>query len=128
MSTILSAEASPYFKMASELLVNSKDDWNDLFLARDVDRKEELSEDESDSDYEAVVSRPQSDSEDEMETGPAIELRNTQILREKWEGKSLVEPIKYVLAVMDRLGINLPIFLNALSWGDADCIQDAKVC
>ena len=61
--------------MASELLVNSKDDWNDLFLARDVDRnEEELSEDESDSDYEAVVSRPQLDSEDEVETGLAIEL------------------------------------------------------
>ena len=59
--------------MASELLVNSKDDWNDLFLARDVDgNEEELSEDESDSDYEAVVSR--SDSKDEVETGLAIEL------------------------------------------------------
>jgi hypothetical protein len=114
--------------MASELLVNSEDGWNDIFLARDVDGNEEdLSEDESDSDYEAVVSRSLSDSEDEVETGPAIELRNTQILRQKWEGKSLVEPIKYVLAVMDRLGINLPIFLDALSWGDADCIQDAKV-
>ena len=75
MSAILSAKASPYFKMASELLVNSKDDWNDLFLARDVDgNEEELSEDESDSDYEAVVSRPQLDSEDEVETGLAIEL------------------------------------------------------
>jgi hypothetical protein len=28
---------------------------------------------------------------------------------------------------MDRLGINVPIFLDALSWGDAGCIQDAKV-
>ena len=45
--------------MASELLVNSKDDWNDLFLAWNVDRnEEELSKDESDSDYEAVASRP----------------------------------------------------------------------
>ncbi|KAJ7272232.1 hypothetical protein C8J57DRAFT_1435196 [Mycena rebaudengoi] len=28
---------------------------------------------------------------------------------------------------MDALGINLPIFLHALSWGDASCITDAKI-
>src|SRR5258705_337635 len=28
---------------------------------------------------------------------------------------------------MDQQGINLPILLDAISWGDADCIQDTKI-
>ncbi|KIM73719.1 hypothetical protein PILCRDRAFT_92920 [Piloderma croceum F 1598] len=118
--------------MTSELLIDSKDDWNDVFLDRDYDRSgEESSEASSDSDYDAAFAGHgmcQSDSEDETEIRPAIELRNTQILKDKWQGRSLLEPVKYVLAVMDGLGINMPIFLDAVCWGDADCIQDAKVC
>jgi hypothetical protein len=65
--------------------------------------------------------------EDEIEVGPAIELQNTQVLRDQLQGKSLVGPIRHILTVMDGLGINLPIFLDALSWGDPECIQDAKI-
>ena len=115
--------------MASEHLINSEDTWHDIFLTRDFDGNEDqVSEDGSDSDYGAdFAGMPQSDSEDETERGPAIDLHNTQILRDKLQGRSLAEPVKYVLAVMDSLGINLPIFLDAFSWGDADCIQDAKI-
>jgi hypothetical protein len=118
--------------MASEHFVNTAEDWNDIFLTRDLDGNEdEASEDESDPDYDEVMVRmtPQSDSEDEdeAEVGPAIELHNTQILRDHLQGKSLVGPIKHLLVVMDGMGINLPIFLDALSWGDPECIQDAKI-
>ena len=79
--------------MASEHFVNTAEDWNDIFLTRDLDGNEDkASEDESDPDYDDVVvgMTPQSDSEDETEVGPAIELHNTQILRDRLKGKSLV--------------------------------------
>ena len=116
--------------MASEYFINTAEDWNDIFLTRDLDGNEdEASEDESDPDYDDVVvgMTPQSDSEDETEVGPAIELHNTQILRDNLKEKSLVGPIRHVLVVMDGMSINLPIFLDALSWGDPECIQDAKI-
>jgi hypothetical protein len=105
--------------MATENLLAAKDDWNDIFLARDVDGNEdEQSADESDSDYDdaqtAAMIYSDSD-EDEIEVGPAIELQNTQVLRDQLQGKSLLGPIRHILTVMDGLGINLPIFLDALS-------------
>jgi len=40
--------------MASELLINNEDAWNDIFLTRDFDGNEDqVSEDRSDSDYDA---------------------------------------------------------------------------
>ena len=38
-----------------------------------------------------------------------------------------MEKVVKVLDVMADLGINLSIFLDALSWGDATCISDTKV-
>ncbi|KAJ7938842.1 hypothetical protein B0H13DRAFT_1496236, partial [Mycena leptocephala] len=35
--------------------------------------------------------------------------------------------VKMILALMDGIGINVPIFLDALSWGDAACTLDAKI-
>ena len=116
--------------MASEHFLNTAADWNDIFLTWDLDGNEdEASKDESDPDYDDVVigMTPPLDSEDEAEVGPAIELHNNQILRDCLKGKSLVGPIKHVLVVMDGMGINLPIFLDALSWGDPECILDAKI-
>jgi hypothetical protein len=40
---------------------------------------------------------------------------------------SLVEKVVKVLDGMEDLGINLTIFLDALSWGDAACISNATV-
>ena len=67
--------------MTSELLIDSKDDWNDVFLDWDYDGNgEESSEESSDSGYNAAFAGHgmcQSDSEDETEIRPTIELRNT---------------------------------------------------
>jgi hypothetical protein len=51
--------------MASELLINGKDAWHDIFLTWDFDRNEDqVSEDGSDSDYDAdFAGNPQSDSD-----------------------------------------------------------------
>jgi hypothetical protein len=115
--------------MASGHLMNDGEDWNDIFVARDFSGNEDQPSEEdsdSDSDYIGEETGLQSDVEDEPGVGPAIEVQNTQLLREGLQGKSLLTPVKHVLAVMDTLGINVPIFLDALSWGDSDCIQDAK--
>jgi hypothetical protein len=116
--------------MASEYLIDDGEDWNDIFVARDFNGNEDQpSEEDSDSDpdYIGEDTETQSDIEDEPNIGPAIGVQNTQILRDGLQGKSFLTPVKYVLTVMDALGINVPIFLDALSWGDAECIQDAKI-
>ena len=59
--------------------------------------------------------------------GPGIQVGNTATLRANLQGKNLVELIRPILILMDQQGINLPILLDAISWGDADCIQDAKI-
>ncbi|TBU61762.1 hypothetical protein BD310DRAFT_768892, partial [Dichomitus squalens] len=35
--------------------------------------------------------------------------------------------VKSILAYMDSVDMNLPLFLDALSWGDTACITDPKV-
>lgn len=115
--------------MASVAPEFDNDDWGNLFLCRDVDGNEDANSEASDTDYEdepfGITYLP--DSEDEDTSGPAIQLHNTDALRANLQGKNLVDLIRSVLIFMDGLGINLPIFLDGLSWGDADCIQDAKI-
>ena len=85
---------------------------------------------DSDSDYEDTpwAGRPiQLDSEDENDAKPSIHYLNNQALRNDLQGKNLAEPIRQVLIYMDALGINVPIFLDGLSWGNTDCTMDAKI-
>jgi len=115
--------------MATEQLINNGEDWNDIFEARDFNGTEDQPSEEdsdTDSDYTPQDKETQSDIEDEPDIGPAIGVQNTQVLQDSLQGKSLLAPVKHVLTIMDSLGINVPIFLDALSWGDAECIQDAK--
>jgi hypothetical protein len=113
--------------------VKIENDWNDVFVARDVDGNEDSNSEasnSSDSNYKDEnywMMEDQSDSEDESGSGPAIQIRNTATLRANLQGKNLAELIKPVLLLMDWQGINLPILLDAVSWGDADCIQDPKI-
>ena len=89
--------------MASGHLMNDGEDWNDIFVAQDFSGNEDQPSD-SDSDYIGEETRLQSDVEDETGVGPAIEVQNTQILQEGLQGKSLLTPVKHVLAVIDTLG------------------------
>jgi hypothetical protein len=80
--------------MATENLLTAEDDWNDIFLAWNVDENEDRQfTDESDSDYDnawtAAITYSDSD-EDEIEVGSAIELQNTQVLRDQLQRKSVM--------------------------------------
>ncbi|KAJ7745180.1 hypothetical protein DFH07DRAFT_749051 [Mycena maculata] len=107
----------------------------DPFLSEELPDEEEPVEsdqsDSDDSDYDPAAEIWSAD-EDEEEpeqtraSGPAIQIQQTAILRENL-GTGLPEKIKAVLIVMDGFGINLPIFLDGLSWGDPDCTLDAKI-
>ncbi|KAJ7613153.1 hypothetical protein FB45DRAFT_1036681 [Roridomyces roridus] len=83
---------------------------------------------DDDSDYDPNIdTAAESDVEDEMpDTQPSFFVNNTQRLRAS-VGNDLCKKVQAVLASMDAVGIDLPIFLDALSWGDADCIGNGKV-
>ena len=49
-----------------------------------------------------------------------IQVEATWSLREQLDGP-LLEKVTNVLRFMDAQGLNLTIFLDALSWGDPDC-------
>ena len=55
------------------------------------------------------------DVEEEIQVGTTIQCQWTQHLRTHMIGR-LVDKIQYILEVMDSLGINLIIFLDAVSW------------
>ncbi|KAI0744525.1 hypothetical protein C8Q76DRAFT_804787 [Earliella scabrosa] len=66
----------------------------------------------------------------EPPTHPPIQLQQTHALRARLENSqflSMVERVCAVLKYMEDLEMNLPIFLDALSWGDDDCIVNPKV-
>jgi hypothetical protein len=100
------------------------DSWNNIFFDNDAQAHE--SSDSSDSDFDPFSINPSLSEGEENDVGPAIEVINTQNLRVRMEGR-MVDKVREVLHVMARLGINLTIFLDAVSWGDPECTADAKV-
>lgn len=82
--------------------------------------------DSSDFDPSAILVDQDSESEDERDISYGIHAENTRRLQNQMEG-NLSEKVQKVLFAMESVGINLPIFLDALSWGDAECIADSKI-
>ncbi|KAJ7905795.1 hypothetical protein B0H14DRAFT_3103084 [Mycena olivaceomarginata] len=90
--------------------------------------------DSEDSDFDAAADLSGSDESDldteftseTHQSGPAIQIQHTSHLRANL-GDGLASKIKATLTVMDGLGINLPILLDGLSWGDPGCNLDAKI-
>ena len=85
--------------MTSAAFTNSEEDWNNIFIACNIDGNEEEIGD-SDSDYEdtPLAGMPVlSDSEGEDDTKPSIHYLNNQALRINLRGKNLAEPIRKVL-------------------------------
>lgn len=68
-----------------------------------------------------------SDDDEELLPPEPIQLRNTEILKRQLVGQNILAKVTAVLHCMDRQGLNLPLFLDALSWGDVACHADAKV-
>lgn len=51
----------------------------------------------------------------------------TQMLGTALSGQNLCQKVVRVLETMEREGIDLPLFLDAISWGDAECISNDRV-
>ncbi|KAJ7849914.1 hypothetical protein B0H13DRAFT_1905974 [Mycena leptocephala] len=64
-----------------------------------------------------------SDDED-IEQHDPIELINVRRAKANLEGTDVLEKVKKVLAAMHDVGLPLPLFLDALSWGDTKCTAD----
>ncbi|KAF8154046.1 hypothetical protein B0H34DRAFT_784086 [Crassisporium funariophilum] len=102
-----------------------------LFQDRDYDGiQPESSDDDSEHSDNLIPELSDSDSEDDEPIHPAIQIARTASLRERHDPRDpheLSRKVEYILRIMDTIGINLPIFLDALSWGDEACTQNAKV-
>ncbi|KAJ7222322.1 hypothetical protein GGX14DRAFT_326506, partial [Mycena pura] len=87
-----------------------------------------------DSEYNPADDIPSSDEsepdseldQDTRRSQPAIQTRNTASLRANLQD-NLAAKVKMVLLYMDGVGLDLPILLDAISWGDPACTQDAKI-
>ncbi|KAJ7681420.1 hypothetical protein B0H17DRAFT_1230726 [Mycena rosella] len=93
------------------------------------DSDDDLGLDVSDDDSDYNPAEPELEievDEDAPPTGPAIQLSHTEFLRANMQGK-ISDKVEAVLYAMEANGINLPIFLDALSWGDCNCITNAKI-
>ena len=67
-----------------------------------------------------------SDAEDTSTKPPPIQIANTSQLRKQLT-PDVVTKIEAVLTYMNTLGLNLPIFLDLLSWGTPACITNSKI-
>jgi len=100
-----------------------------LFCARDEDEEEYIPADESshsDSDLEPMDIE-ETEYEDEMDESPAIQVGRTQVLRNRLAEEDLAPKVKYVLQAMKTVGLDVPIFLDALSWGTEECTRDGEI-
>jgi hypothetical protein len=93
--------------------MNHDFDWDELRI-RD-DEEPEGSDSEDNSSYHP----PDTDS-DEMGSDSEAENPNDT-------STELSEKVHKILDYMNLLGVSLPLFLDALSWGDKGCIRDEKI-
>ena len=70
---------------------------------------------------------PQDLSDNEEAPGDPVPRQHTLNMRMRLMGQDIATKVKATLAFMDSQGINLPIFLDALSWGDRGCHSDPKI-
>ncbi|KAJ6625547.1 hypothetical protein B0H10DRAFT_2430336 [Mycena sp. CBHHK59/15] len=65
--------------------------------------------------------------DDDADLQEPIHRSNSRYLRDKIAPRDLRKKVLNVLAAMRTEGINLPIFLDALCWGDEACISDGTI-
>ncbi|KAJ6582640.1 hypothetical protein DFH09DRAFT_1439496 [Mycena vulgaris] len=95
---------------------------------------ESVHSESDDSDYDPADDIPTSDEsdpdsqldQDARHSQPAIQTQQTALLRANLHD-NLAAKVKMDLVYMDAVGINLPILLDTMSWGDPACTQDAKI-
>jgi hypothetical protein len=101
--------------------------WSEIFL-HDDDSDFHDSDSDSDSldfDPSAILVDQDSESEDEKDISYGIHAENTCRLQNQMEG-NLSKKVQKVLSAMESVGINLPIFLDALSWGMQNVLRTAR--
>lgn len=109
----------------------STDTWGNRFNEDcDTDAIYSSGSDTSDLDYDPTVpcskdakSNYDSDSLESTSVSWSFYQRETDRLKNTMDENLLVK-IKNILSYMQKEGINLPIFLDVVSWGDAQCISD----
>lgn len=102
------------------------DSWADIFTDAEARAAEYSDSDSEGSTYFPGTENDLDGVEEEEVIGPAIQCQRTQHLRAHMTGR-LVDKIQHIFQVMDSLGINLIIFLDAVSWGDSECTANSKV-
>ena len=55
-----------------------------------------------------------------------IQIKQTRRLKGALTG-NVVAKVLAVLSCMDSVGLNLPLFLDFLSWGDQECVVNPKI-
>ncbi|KAG6819455.1 hypothetical protein H0H93_011665 [Arthromyces matolae] len=109
--------------------------WDLLFEDRDYTGNEfGSSDDDTATEPEEVTHLTPMDMENDNESddetpssGDPIQVLRTATNRQKLIGQDLTAKVVGVLEYMDVLGLDLPIFMDALSWGDEECNQNGKV-
>ncbi|KAJ7939781.1 hypothetical protein B0H13DRAFT_1586990 [Mycena leptocephala] len=66
-------------------------------------------------------------SDDEREVNEPIQLSYVRRAKAQLEGADVLEKVKKILKLMADEHLPLPLFLDALSWGESECISD-KTC
>ncbi|KAJ3724390.1 hypothetical protein C8R42DRAFT_448918 [Lentinula raphanica] len=96
----------------------------------DIDEIFELYDDNSNEPYE--ISDDESDgcaeifSDDEMEPAEPMALSNHRTTKLAWKGRSRLDPVLAVLDAIAAQGLDLPLFLDALFYGDSDCHSNQR--
>lgn len=100
---------------------------NDNYYAAFLDG--EASDDES-SDYsDYVPPEPGGNSDDlDLDSNDMMDVDDlTRHSSMRFPEVAMVDKVRKVFDVMDGLGINLTVFLDAVSWGNSECIVDARI-
>lgn len=97
----------------------------------------EFSSSEEEDDYRAMEEPDadeghdldeESSSDDDVLPADASPIyQRTQSLGRALSGQNICQKVLKVLDTMSQEGLDLPLFLDALSWGDAECITNGKV-
>jgi hypothetical protein len=101
------------------------DEYDDLDFLFDWEEDFEIDSMENTNDEPDNCAQDLSD--DEEESRDAIHLTNTRFLKNNLIGHNITNKVKAILHFMDSQNMNLPIFLDALSWGDQGCHSDSKI-
>ena len=102
--------------MTSHSQLPNPSSW-DILLSRDDSEEDDLDSGSDHSDTTHIVPTASSEEREitvrqSTEDAPDLELQ---------------EKVKEILSNMSKIGLSLAEFLDALSWGDSDCISDSQI-